>query len=154
MTVFLSSPAHACAGINLSHRPPADSRPAFGGHPRGWVYIDPPEPQFLQLPLCETSSYTAAAPTSTYTSDSTGGQLPRSIATTFQSPPRKSPTPRRPQFKAPTMTSIQATMCKFFILLNSEKRLASKVDPLEAPHQYAPVHEPRYLVIHLIYATG
>src|SRR3989344_3027796 len=94
----------------------AASRPAVsGGHPRGWVYIDPPEPQFLQLPLCETSSYTAAAPTSTYTSDSTGGQLPRSIATTFQSPPRKSPTPRRPQFKAPTMTSIQAPMCKFFI---------------------------------------
>jgi len=32
-----SQPAHACAGINLSHRSTADTRPAYGGHTLVWV---------------------------------------------------------------------------------------------------------------------
>ena len=79
-------------------------------------HIDEPLPHTRQLLRCVTSSYTAARPTSTYTSHSTAGQDPRSMFTTFQSPPINPPKPIRSQLRPPTQRRTDETTWTYFIL--------------------------------------
>src|SRR3989344_781680 len=114
------------AGFRTCSKDKARLAPGFVARNLDDHIIPPPEVHCLQIPLCFTSSYTAARPTSKYTSPSTAGNDPKIIPTTFQLEPRKPPRPIRPQFIPPTMRRINATMCKFFIWTDKRQRLADK----------------------------